>query len=78
MVVGVDVHVLCICTNRMGRTYNFHPALINVTVLQHCHNKGVCVCAWIIYTCTDIYIYWTGSILHDGVWDVHVLNKPVS
>ena len=30
MVVGVEVHVLYICTSRMKRTYNFHPALINV------------------------------------------------
>ena len=28
--VGFDVHVRPICTNRMERTYNFHPALINV------------------------------------------------
>ena len=34
--------------------YNFHPALINVTALQHYHNESVCVCAWIIYTCIGI------------------------
>ena len=30
VVVGVDVYVLCICTNRMEGTYTLYPALINV------------------------------------------------
>ena len=65
VVVGVDVHVLCICTNIMERTHNFHPALITMmmynvlifkqkTALQHYHHESVCVCAWIIYTCIGI------------------------
>ena len=52
VIVGVDVHVLCICTSRMERTHNFYPLLINVmmcnvlvfkqkNILQHHHHESI-------------------------------------
>ena len=70
VVVGVDVHVLWICTNKMERTYDCHPALINVLCTMYSYskkwNESVCVCAWVIHTC--IGICQAQSIIHDGVW----------
>ena len=87
MVVGVDVDVLCICINKMEKTYNFHPACTNKcddvqctriqtkTVLQHYYHERVCVHRQ--YTYVLVYVRLDPYCMMGYIWGVHFLNKPV-